>query len=157
MTELTKSGAAHSISPMPSTTRTHVLVIAGLALIFLAAIAAAVALGNESEHVEIVLATTIDTDSGAPLDSVEFAEAGVTMLYATAAIEHGREGEHFRFEWTGGEDELVSEYELPGDLDEGGWLFSALDTPDGMQPGRYRVELFRGGRRIGHREFEVAE
>ena len=156
MTELTEGGAAHSISPMPSLPRAHVLVIAGLALIFLAAIAAAVALGNESERVAIVLATAVDADTGAPLDSVEFVEAGVTTLYATAAVEHGREGEHFRFEWRGGADELVSEYELPHDL-EGGWLFSALDTPAGMQPGRYRVELFRGGTRIGHREFEVAE
>lgn len=156
MPELTEGGAAHSISPMPSMTRAHIFVIAGLAMIFLAAIAGAVALGNEGDHVEIVLATAIDEDTGAPLDNVEFVEAGVTTLYATVGIEHGRAGERFRFEWTGGEDELVSEYELPQDI-EGGWLFSALDTPDGMQPGSYRVELFRGGTRIGHREFEVAE
>lgn len=156
MPELTEGGAAHSISPMPLNSRVHIFVIAGLAMIFLAAIASAVALGNEGSHVEIVLATEIDADAGAPLDSVEFVEAGITMLYATAAIEHGRTGERFRFEWTGGTDELVSEYELPGDI-EGGWLFSALDTPGGMQPGHYRVELFRGGTRIGHREFEVAE
>ncbi len=156
MTELTEGGAAHSIPAMAPTTPAHVFVIAGLAMIFLAAIAGAVALGNEGDHVEIVLATAIDEESGAPLDSVEFGEAGVTTLYATAMIEDGRAGERFRFEWTGGEDELVSEYELPRDLD-GGWLFSALDTPGGMRPGRYRIELFRGGTRIGHREFEVAE
>lgn len=141
---------------MQTTTRTHALVLAGLTLLFLAAIAATAALGNEGEHVDIVLATAIDESTGAPRNSVEFVPSGTSTLYAAMPLEAGRAGERIRFLWSTGSEEVASTYDLRGDVKHG-WVFSALDTPGGMRPGRYRIEVFRGRTRVAGREFEVAE
>ena len=143
-------------------TRERTLLVAGVALLSCAVIAAFILFtrddGDEVRAGEIVLATAINPDTSAPVDEVESFSSTSEEIFATLPVDDVDEGTTFRFRWTkGGTDEVTDEHRAPSEIDDG-WVFGSLSRRGGFEPGDdYAVEVLIGDDSIAIQTFSVTE
>lgn len=139
--------------------RPRLLILAGIALLIVAALAAIVVFDGDGDGLgELVLTTAVDPRTNAPVDDVTSFSSDAEAIYATLAVKDQPAGETFVFRWRQGDAEPVeTRYALPEKTD--GWVFGALDLEPGslVAADDYVVEVYNDGDLIERRQFSITE